>query len=377
MSTGNDVLTATDWKRTFHAYGLGTDVPEHLSLLLSDDPRDHALALDHLYSAIVHQGSVYPATVPAARFAAGLLADPRGTLLADLLCFLRDAAEAGAGYTDTLAPPPLSEAERDRLYTAIGSDDEDEATDIWEDEAFDSLMYHETGVALRDAAPELYAAVRPHLTHPDALIRIGAVEAAGAIARLGGLTPDLSGAADMAETRDEAAVIVLALGGTGGDTAEFLTHGDPAIRACAALAPGLRGDPAALAELVAAACDQGAAESWFTRCPAYFGGSARVRLVLAREAVHRCGPGDAGAMLPLFRALAPAVPAGVDLGPVLEAAFPEGAPARPSEVQRDYLRVLADTAQPRTGTGGNGFGAVLERLGLPTDRDALRALATS
>ncbi|MFE6308162.1 hypothetical protein [Nocardiopsis sp. NPDC057823] len=385
MSTGTDVLAATDWNRTFHAYGPGTDVPGHLALLLSDDPADRSRALDHLYSAVIHQGTVYSATVPAARYVAGVLADPRldapvgaASLRAHLLGFLRDAAEGVAGHLCEPAPPAPDAAERDRVHAALASDDEDEALGIWEDEVLHALMYHEAAVALRDAAPELYAAVRPHLTHHDGTTRIRAVEAAGALALLGGPAPDLSGAADMAETREEGAVIVLVMGETGGDTTEFLTHSDPAIRACAALAPGQRGNPAALAELLAAAGGPEVPDAWFAQRPAYFAGS--VRAALLREAARRCGPGDAERMLPVFRALAPAAPAlraGADLGPMLEAAFPAGAPARPDRVQREYLRVLADSALPWTGAHATGFAALLERLGLPGDRDAVRALAAA
>lgn len=296
MSTGIDVLAATDWKRTFHAYGPGTDVPGHLSLLLSEDPADRARALDHLCSAVIHQGSVYTATVPVARYIAGVLADPRldapvdaAPLRAHLLGFLREAAEGVAGHLHEPAPPVPDDAERDRIHTALASDDEDEVIGVWEDAALHALMYHEAGVALRDAAPELYAAVRPHLTHPDALTRIRAVEAAGAVARLGGPVPDLSGAADMAETREEGAVIVLVLGETGRDTTEFLAHADPAIRACAALAPGQRGNPAALTELLEAAGDP-AADAWFAERPACF--SRGVRSALLREAALR-GPSAA------------------------------------------------------------------------------------
>ncbi|MFD6100945.1 hypothetical protein ACFVWN_32005 [Nocardiopsis flavescens] len=380
MSTGNDVLTATDWKRTFHAYGLGTDVPEHLSLLLSADPADRDRALGHLYSAVIHQGSVYSATVPAARFVAGALSDPRldAGLRPRLLGFLRDAAEAVAGHLAEPAPPVLPGPERERVYAAIGSEDEDEAIDIWEDEAFDSLMYHDAGVALRDAAAELYAAVHPHLTGPDGATRIRAVEAAGALARLGGRAPDLSGAADTAETREEGAVIVLVLGEAGGDTAEFLAHADPAIRACAALAPGQRGNPAALTELLDAVRDPGEAEAWFADRPARFQGRDGVRVTLLREAARRCGPDDAERMLPVFRALAPLTPASgarADLGPMLEAAFPGGVPAAPSRAQRGYLRALADASPPWTGARVTGFTALLEGLGLPAERDAVRALA--
>ncbi|MDE3723653.1 hypothetical protein PWG71_19865 [Nocardiopsis sp. N85] len=393
MSTGTDVLTATDWKRTFHAYGLGTDVPGHLALLLSDDPRDHASALDHLYSAVIHQGSVYSATVPAARFVAGVLDRPgldtaapdtdatdggsSPSLRVRLLAFLRDAVEGTIGYLETPVPPLLDTTERDRVYTAMGSDDEDEAIDIWEDESIDSLMYHEVGVAMREAAPELYTAVRPHLTHPDAATRRRAVEAAAAIARLGGLDLDLSGAADMAETRDEGAVIVLALGESDGDTTEFLAHTDPAIRACAALAPGQRENPAALTELLSALRDPEEADTWFEDRPSFFDRYGTVRSTLLREAALRGTPDDAERMLPVFRGLTPctsASTADADLGPMLEAAFPDGLPENLTGAQREYLRALADGVLPWKGAQVTAFAALLRRLGLPADREELRVL---
>jgi HEAT repeat protein len=89
------------------------------------------------------------------------------------------------------------------------------------------------------------------------------------------------------EIEDE---IVTRVTETGGDTTEFLTHADPAIRACAALAPGQRGNPAALAELLEAVRDPEALRGWFDRCPERFAEPERVRSALLREAVLRGGP---------------------------------------------------------------------------------------
>jgi hypothetical protein len=399
MQTGPDVLHTTDWTRTFHAYGSGADTPGHLALLLTGDADERVRALDHLHSALLHQGTVYPATVPAALFVAGVLDRPElddpaseavgaapGALRRVLLGFLAGAAEGALSCRapSGSAPEPPSGAELDRVYAALASEDEDEAIEVWESCAVEALM-RRAGTDIRAAVPALHAAVEPHLTSCDAGTRMCAVEAAAALARLGGLEPDLSGAADMAETRDEGAVIVLALGACGADTTEFLAHADPAIRACAALAPGQRANPAATAELVAALSDPDAADAWFTRRPAHFTG--RVRFTLVRELAERSTAEDAERLLPVLRALAPltsSLAAAADAGPLLDLAFrgsdaaaagpaaPRG-PAELTALQRDYLGVLADHDGFWDGRCAN-FTVVLARLGLPRERDSLRAL---
>ncbi|QUX27235.1 hypothetical protein KGD83_18115 [Nocardiopsis akebiae] len=391
MQTGPDVLHTTDWTRTFHAYGSGADAPGHLAALLTGDARERGRALDHLRSALLHQGTVYPATVPAALFVAGILDRPeldgparaplpeasgedRGSPRRVLLGFLAAAAEGALYQTPSgpVAEPPTG-AELDRVYAALASDDEEEAVGVWETPAVDALMGR-AGPEMRAAAPVLYAAVEPHLTASDAHTRMCAVEAAAALARLGGLEPDLSGAADMAETRDEGAVIVLALGACGADTTEFLAHADPAIRACAALAPGQRANPVAAAELAAALADPEAADAWFTRRPSHFTG--HVRFALVRELAERSTAEDAARLLPVLRALAPLaspLTAAADAGPLLDLAFRSADPAGLTAVQRDYLRVLADHDGFWDGRFAN-FLVVLARLGLPRERHGLRAL---
>jgi hypothetical protein len=397
MQTGLDVLHTTDWDRTFHAYGAAGDAPGALSGLLADDPDTLTRSLDYLYSAIVHQGTLYPATVPTVLFVAGLLERPDGgrphpdagarpePLRAALLGFLRDAAEsaataAGATDDDLAELARLSPAERDRVLRLIREEDDE----VWEEPALEALTWQAV-VDLRAAAPVLRDAVQPLLTCSNALLRSRAVEAAAAIAALGGLELDLSGAADMAESRDEAAVIVLAKGEAGGDTAEFLTHADPAIRACAALAPSQRDNPEATRVLAEALEDPRAADQWFRTRPAAFGG--HVRFTLVRTLAERARPEDAERLLPVHRrmaALSSAYTAERDCGPLLELAFPRragadgpGGPGGPADgptgVQRAYLSALLDNDDIWSGTVAN-FSVHLKCLGLPRDREGIREL---
>ncbi|RKS09453.1 hypothetical protein DFP74_5190 [Nocardiopsis sp. Huas11] len=388
MQTGLDVLHTTDWDRTFHAYGASGDAPGRLSGLLTDDPDTLTRSLGYLYSAMLHQGSLFPATVPTVLFVAGLLDRPdRGRpypdtgaspepLRAALLGFVRDAAESAtidATDTEVAERARLEPAERERAIDAIRAEDEQ----VWEEPVLEALTWQAVA-DLRAAAPALRDAVQPLLTCPDALLRSRAVEAAAAVAALGGLDLDLSGAADMAETRDEAAVIVLAKGEAGGDTAEFLTHADPAIRACAALAPALRDDAEATRVLVEALEDPRAADQWFGSRPAAFGG--HVRFTLVRTLAERARPEDAERLLPVHRrmaALSSAYTAERDCGPLLELAFPRtpGADAggEPTGVQRAYLRALLDNDDLWAETVAD-FSVHLKGLGLPTDREGVRLL---
>ena len=82
--TGSGAVTAgVDWSELDGAYGPATEVPEALEGLTDPELADDAL--DDLYSTVLHQGSLYPASGPAvlevARLlAAGRCADPTGAL---------------------------------------------------------------------------------------------------------------------------------------------------------------------------------------------------------------------------------------------------------------------------------------------------------
>ncbi|MFE6100508.1 hypothetical protein ACFVQ4_11140 [Streptomyces laurentii] len=71
------------WERLFHAYGAATDTREILAGPL-------AAAEDHLWSAILHQGTVWPATAPVLAAVADRLAEAPVLGLA----FIRDVASS-------------------------------------------------------------------------------------------------------------------------------------------------------------------------------------------------------------------------------------------------------------------------------------------
>jgi hypothetical protein len=92
MLTGIAALEHTYWSRLHHAYGRATDTPGHLRALLQDDLESREQAMSHLWSAIIHQGTPWTATGPAALVVAGLLSDERidhvEPIRAGLLSFL-------------------------------------------------------------------------------------------------------------------------------------------------------------------------------------------------------------------------------------------------------------------------------------------------
>lgn len=88
-------LDSVRWAELEHAYGEADDLPGMLRALAGDDEQA-AEALDELWSSILHQGTVYAATVQAVPFLAQLAA--AGTRTVDLLVLLGGTAESDDAY---------------------------------------------------------------------------------------------------------------------------------------------------------------------------------------------------------------------------------------------------------------------------------------
>ncbi|SNT47801.1 HEAT repeat domain-containing protein [Actinacidiphila glaucinigra] len=80
------------WPELHHAYGPADDVPDLLRALAATDEESAEEAEQELWSSIVHQGTVYRATVPAVPFLARLAA--AGVRSAELLGMLGAIAES-------------------------------------------------------------------------------------------------------------------------------------------------------------------------------------------------------------------------------------------------------------------------------------------
>ncbi|MFJ4788601.1 hypothetical protein [Streptomyces sp. NPDC088794] len=63
-----DGLHDIDWASMEHAYGSAEEIPAMLWALRSPDARERSKALDHFYSAVHHQGDVYPVTAASLPF---------------------------------------------------------------------------------------------------------------------------------------------------------------------------------------------------------------------------------------------------------------------------------------------------------------------
>src|SRR5690606_5366094 len=236
-TTGWDAAVGVDWSKLCHAYGAAHDTPAHLRALTDGDADAVRRALKHLCSAVVHQGTPWPVTAPAARVVAGLLAEeslsrpaaaPVGAageagapLRSALLSFLAGVAEAGCPHLDDAElraaafPAGVAPERVDAAPEAVLDGDATE----WPDAsgAVEALTARAV-LDLRAAAPALLDAVVPHLADGEPLTRMHAAHAAAALAVLVGdaarredLADRVAAAARRAVRRDERACLVLAL----------------------------------------------------------------------------------------------------------------------------------------------------------------------
>jgi hypothetical protein len=403
MRIGWDAAEDIDWSRLSHAYGAATDTPAHLRALVSGDTVAQQAALDHLWAAVIHQGTPWTVTPVAALVVAGLLPDPALSrpvadsisaatgwpplpLRAALLSFLAAVAEAMRPdlaedeLAATACPPgrtAATQAALDGLYA------DTQKTEQQINELIEGLQ-NRVILDLRAAASALLNAVTSCLTDGDPRVRVRAAHAASLLATLpqladrrAPLAVQLEAAAHLASQRDEKAALVLALGALGAAPRQFLADPDVAVRTCAALAPALAQDTAATAQLLAALSDPAALDTWFVDRPPQFWG--RVRFTLLEAALKRVDGFEP--LLPAavaIAALASPYTADADWGPLLQAAFPDpGNPPRPPDVltlaQRTYLQALVDNADLWETRIGNAQWA-FHRVGLPYDRNACRKL---
>lgn len=102
------------WRGVEHAYGAAEDVPGLLRAFVGEDPDAAARAEEDLWSSLVHQGSVYEASVTAVPFLARTaVAGPRRAELLGMLGAIaestdeRGIARAGAARAAVVAQLPL------------------------------------------------------------------------------------------------------------------------------------------------------------------------------------------------------------------------------------------------------------------------------
>ncbi|MER5202714.1 HEAT repeat domain-containing protein [Streptomyces sp. NPDC002825] len=366
------VIEGPDWAALEHAYGPAHDTPLRLLQLLDADPEVQAGALGLLDMSVLHQESLYTATVPAALYVAAVLNDRR-----TLACH-KDYST----WDDR--PRPLRAALLEWLGLIAGSAAYGETT---EDEDG-----NDPGVtdAVRAVRGTIHDAVSAHLLAPDPTVRAAALSATSALlqspelaGRIPGTTRTLRRLLAESTDRRERATTVLAIGAWGEDTTRWLTDPDPAIRSCAALSPGSAGNTVATQEILGALLDPEAIDSWFlepTATDPWAGDQlphidGRLRHALLSAAIERAA--DFEELLPAAMASVPFcsnLTIADDWGPLLAAAFPSGHEegAKLTPAQHRYLQALVnrDVCWRYTQHITSWF----DDIGLPPDRNAIRAL---
>lgn len=394
-STRTPLVDDVDWSRLFHAYGVASDTSRHLRALVSDDEAAFGAAVDHLFGAVLHQGTVYPATVPALRVVAGTLHDQayRQALrrqdehgqsrLVSLLEWIDAVGDSASWHEDTRASDAAEPTEKDidAFYRAMAADDES----VWESE-LNHYLWARSIAELPGACGEALASVSMFLADDDEAVRSAALDA---YVRLAAVQPDLAApagpltaAVEAASGRDERAVVVLGLGDLGVDTTRWLSDDDPAIRACAALS--LTGSAEATAVLVEVLQDPSAVDEWFTRTPSRFDMRVHFGLVanlLARDVdLAEILP----ACLPAIRVAQGGLWSDMTWGPILLRTFPgvqfqpgvrPDPPRNLDEAQKAVLRALVANDDLWDRRDGNANLARM-RVGLPDDRAAVARLAS-
>jgi hypothetical protein len=185
----------TDFSTLFHAYGRATDTPAHLTALADGDSTARTAAVQHLGSAVMHQGTPWTATGPTAVAVARLLDDPRlssaedAPLRGELLEFLADVAAAVNEYADDPAFAQSARTDWDRFdadlparFEALLDEtegDEEGAVEalFGDDEEFADQLLARGFVGCAQAVVHLLGPVLRRLDDPDPQVRHHATDA--------------------------------------------------------------------------------------------------------------------------------------------------------------------------------------------------------
>lgn len=374
------LLSGTDWGSLRHAYGPAEDITASLCLLVDEDPEVRSEALAVLDTDVLHEGSLYSVTAPAALFVAALLDHPVGL-----------AEHEGHLPWDSGPPRSLRFALLGWLgqvaESAAYGEDPARARSRWDWEPWQDGVRGEhdpDDVAALQAClqirPTLFEAVEPLLSDPDPSVfeaAIGAVlpllSAPVLADRIPRAAARLRARLDQKTERRERAAVARALGVWGMSTSELLADADPAVRVCAALNPVRADRQRALAVLLDALRDPRTTDGWFPEPLAGLDGW--FRFTVLRSALDLAESFEEVAPVAVAIVAAGSTPV-VDFesGPILFSAFPGGyVPGRPlTPAQRDVLRAFVDTDEATGSIHGNLLW--FREVGLPEEREGVAAL---
>ncbi|MBC6469681.1 hypothetical protein [Actinomadura alba] len=398
MPIGWDVLVKTDWSRLSHAYGPAIDTPGHLRRLVGDDEDGWSEAIGHLFGSVTHQSSIYPATAPVALVVAGLLPDPRLARLVPSKWREPEPIRAHLlGFLSAVAEGTEPDRTEDQLWDAYCGPRDADPDDPWSSSSDpeSGRMDFQAILDCRTIAPALLQPVLGCLRDDDVVVRVAAADTAAALIQVPTLTSrraeiieKLEWIVRVADDYYERAKVLLELGRLGAVDRVFLADPHPGIRLCAATASNMIDDRNATREIMDALIDPDAVPDWYPDFNLLLFNDPWNLLV--DHAIRRTE--DFDELLPVALSLvarATRESGDSDWGPLLEAAFPEPFSETGSltDAQRAYLHALIANEDiwrpvppPKTPLEnpwetGKRPDYLFARVGLPYDRDFLRAIA--
>jgi len=420
----------TNWHYLFHAYGQATDTPLHLDNLRSPSHALRDKAADHLFGAVLHQGTIYTVTPVAVKYVLFILNDPAlredmhdyrhsqvkkrlsqvnqklaqagtsdviktslqrqrtslekqlarrhtETTLDMALSFL---GEVGLSLSYCKAPTEIPNISPKEIANFFDTTPEDSKEFWWSPMNADlmTLAIHE----LFGMADNAITALIPFIQDANPIIAKEAINATANWAKSAG-SKALTLAADAfnsrlinSTTRDEKASLVLALGQTGADVSVYLDDTDIAIQACAAIFVNTE---QATSILIAALREPRNADKWFKDTPGFF--QSHIRFVLLEKLLQRDITLEK--ILPAALAMIAAsemYTSQSDYGPILKLAFPDAVfkpgerPPLPTQLTTEQKAVLEALLANDAVWGVKDGNGKLEKMkvGLPESREEVR-----
>src|SRR5262245_9723465 len=349
-----------DWSGLQHAYGAATTTPSYIRALLSTDVAAREAGVDHLWSAVTHQGTVYSATVAATPLLVRVLEADDGRPVRPTILAALGAIASGASYADV----------HRRDYR-----DEERPAPEWQEQL---QRESEDVAACHRAAADALQSVSACLVDPVDDVRLQATWTAATIAMLDEVDANErrrvsdalvnAAATDASDVVRASAVLSLALMGT--DVRRWLQDTRPAVRLTAALAPPLSDDEEAHEILLEALAKPEALDALFPGGLPQLDGYPRFTVIAA--VCHRVSDRNR-ALGPLLEALrlASTWTVDVDRGPMLEYFFPRNSAGTALTVpQRTFLEALVARDDLWDPKNGNAIGA-FRRARLPYSRDRI------
>src|SRR5262245_40029472 len=404
----NDVLRAIDsvpWDYLCHAYASARDAPVQLRCFVEAGQREDNLgaAVDWMWGAILHQGSIYSASPPVMWILADILAahpnHPEAEAILSGLATLANGCAVMQDEDSTSASVPARRSASgapawEAWVTSPLLDPDGEAAEVT-DEYFAACRVRRS--CILETVAHAIPIVAHCVDHPDANVRWSAAAAWCSIVQV---IPEASGARErlctmIGNTCHEGGVWLSAIIGLdllGENVAPLLHDPDRRIRLGAAMAKGTAGEKESVNELTSALADLEWLERAFPKGLAHQDMHLRfhvLSVLLDRTSSTAADSGLIAALRTVILQRASAFTADYEWGPILRWAFPERLaklpmrdddmlplPRQLNAVQRAVLDALSRKDDIWNPTMGNAKLA-LRYVQIPHDRVAiLRCLAT-